>query len=206
MRFFYRFSWHIVRSLFKILLGFRVIGAEKIPLKGPLILASNHRSYFDPPLIGVSVEREVHYLAKSELFSFKPFGKLISVLNAHPVRRGQKDTAAVDEMIGLLKNGKAVVIFPEGTRQRGAKRLGKAKSGIARLAQATGAPILTVYIRGSNEKMKCLLRLRPLRVCFGRVIDSVEYRDFGQTPKGFRALANFVLEEVDRIMMDMETD
>jgi 1-acyl-sn-glycerol-3-phosphate acyltransferase len=205
MRLFYRFSWVIVRGLFKVLFGYRVIAAEKVPLKGPLILASNHRSYFDPPLIGVSVGREVHFLAKSELFYFKPFGKLISILNAHPIRRGQKDTAAVDQMIELLKNDKAVVIFPEGTRQRGKKRLGRAKSGIARLAQATGAPIQTVYVRGSNEMIKSMLRFRPLQVYFGRIIDSDEYRNFETSPKGFRALASFVLEEIDRLMTDVET-
>lgn len=204
MRLFYRFSWHIVRTLFRILLGYKVIGAEKVPSKGPLILASNHRSYFDPPLIGVSVDREVHFMAKSELFSFKPFGKLISILNAHPVRRGQKDTAAVDGMIELLRNDEVVVIFPEGTRQRGGKRTGKAKSGVARLAHASGAPILTVYVSGSDMKLKSLLRLRPLRVYFGRVIDPDEYRAFDPKPKGFRALANFVLEEIDRIMTNVE--
>jgi 1-acyl-sn-glycerol-3-phosphate acyltransferase len=175
-----------------------------VPSEGPVILASNHRSYFDPPLIGVSVDREVHFMAKSELFSFPPFGALISALNAHPVRRGQKDTAAVDRMVELLKDGAAVVIFPEGTRNRGQDRLGKAKSGIARLAQASGVPIQIVCVRGSRNKWKALLRRAPVRVYFGRVITSEEYRMYETDPKGYRALSRFVLGEIGRLMSEID--
>ncbi len=196
MRPFYRFSWKIVRALFRVLLGFRETGSEKVPLEGPVIIASNHRSYLDPPLLGVSIRREIHFLAKSELFSFKPFARLITTLNAHPVRRGMKDTAAVNEMIGLLERGEAVVIFPEGTRREDEREPLKIKSGVARLAQATGAPILTVHIRGSRRKFRALLRIDPVRVRFGRIIRPEEYREFGKDPKGFRKLAGYVLSEI----------
>ncbi len=196
MRPFYRLSWKIVRALFRVLLGFRETGSEKVPLEGPVIIASNHRSYLDPPLLGVSIRREIHFLAKSELFSFKPFARLITTLNAHPVRRGMKDTAAVNEMIGLLERGEAVVIFPEGTRRKDEMEPLKIKSGVARLAQATGAPILTVHIRGSRKKLRAILRIDPVRVKFGRIIRPEEYREFGKDPKGFRKLAGYVLSEI----------
>jgi 1-acyl-sn-glycerol-3-phosphate acyltransferase len=188
-----------VRTLFRVFLGFKEIGTDKVPPKGPVIIASNHRSYFDPPLLGVSIQREIHFLAKSELFTFKPFAKLITTLNAHPVRRGRKDTVAVNEMIGLLEKGEAVVIFPEGTRRTEKRRSVKIKSGVARLAQATGAPILTVHIKGSREKWKAFLRIKPVCVKFGRIIGPEEYRDFGENPKGFRELACYILEEIDKL-------
>lgn len=204
MRRFYGFSWKLVRAFFRVALGFRAFGSEKVPSGGPVILASNHRSFLDPPLIGVSVEREVHFMAKSELFTFRPFGRLIALLNAHPVRRGQKDAAAVEKMIELLRRGEAVVIFPEGTRQKGDGGVGRAKSGVARLAQATGASIVTVYVGGSREKWKAFLRLKPVRVHFGRVIGPDIYREYSRDPKGFRALATFVVEEIGRIQEEVD--
>jgi 1-acyl-sn-glycerol-3-phosphate acyltransferase len=204
MKPFYRFSWGIVRTLFKVLFGFRAVGSEKVPVDGPVILASNHRSYYDPPLIGISINREVHFLAKVELFSFRPFGKLISALNAHPVRRGQKDIAAVAEMVDLLKNARAVVIFPEGTRQKGMGDHVKAKSGVARLALATGAPIMTTYVQGSENVWKALFRLRPVRVHFGRIIEPEEYRKYSKDSKGFRSLAKYVLGEINELGREVE--
>ncbi len=206
MKPFYRFSWRVVRTLFKVTLGLKVVGSEKVPEEGPLILASNHRSYFDPPLLGISVSREIHFLAKSELFSFRPFGKLITYLNAHPIRRGEKDTHAVDGMVELLKRNEAVAIFPEGTRQKEGTNLGRPKSGVARLAQATGAPILTVYIRGSRKKWKGFLRIDPVGVYFGKMINPDVYGEYGKDPKGFRALATYVLSEIEGLMEKVERE
>ena len=200
MKVFYRFSWRTVRWFFRAAFGFRAIHAEKVPAEGPVILASNHRSYLDPPLIGVSIDREIHFLAKSELFAFRPFGRLISALNAHPVQRGRKDTAAIDQMIDLLKMDAAVVIFPEGTRQKASRGLGRPKSGVARLAQATGAPIVTVYIQGSRKIWRAILRRTPVRVYFGPAIRSEEYRRYSRDTKGFRILAGKVVEEIGRLM------
>ena len=206
MKPFYRFCWRVVRTLFKVFLGFKSVGSEKVPEEGPVIIASNHRSCFDPPLLGVSVNREIHFLAKSELFTFRPFAKLIIALNAHPVRRGHKEARAVGGMVDLLKNEEAVVIFPEGTRQKESEMLGNAKSGVARLAQASGAPILTAYIRGSRKKWKGFLRINPVRVYFGKLIGPDMYRDYGRDPKGFRALAKYVLGEIESIMKAVERE
>jgi 1-acyl-sn-glycerol-3-phosphate acyltransferase len=201
---FYRFSWRLVRTLFRVFFGFKSVGSEHVPPDGPLILASNHRSYLDPPLLGISLEREVHFLAKAELFAFGPFGRLITALNAHPVRRGQRDTTAVEGMVELLREGKVVVIFPEGTRQKVRMRSVQAKSGVSRLAQATGAPIQVAYVEGSGEKWKALLRLRPLRVYFGPIIQSEEYREYGSSTKGYRTLAKTVIGEIERLGREVE--
>ncbi len=205
MRLFYRFSWRIVRALFRALLGFKAVGSENVPSTGRVILASNHRSYLDPPLIGVSVGREVHFLAKSELFAFAPFARLISALNAHPVRRGQKDTGAIGVMTDLLKDEMAVVIFPEGTRQKKGSIPGKAKSGVARLALASGAPILPVYIKGSQSVWKAILRIEPVRVYFGKVIGPEESGRYRKDATGYRTLAGHVLEEINGLMREMQT-
>jgi 1-acyl-sn-glycerol-3-phosphate acyltransferase len=201
---FYRFSWVVVRFLFKVILGFRAEGAELVPSGCPVILASNHRSYLDPPLIGVSVDREVHFMAKAELFSFRPFGKLISALNAHPVHRGKGDTAAVDCMVDLLKKDSAVVIFPEGTRIHTKGGVGRAKSGVARLALATNAPIVTVCIKGNLNIWRAISRREPVRVYFGRVIRPEEYRCYGRNTRGYRRLAAYVLGEIERLVESVE--
>jgi 1-acyl-sn-glycerol-3-phosphate acyltransferase len=201
---FYRFSHTVVRAFFRLLFGFRAVESHRVPLEGPLILASNHRSYLDPPLIGVSLEREVHFMAKAELFSFAPFGRLITALNAHPVRRGRKDAAAVERMTELLKAGNAVVIFPEGTRERTGRGLGRAKTGVARLALASGAPIQIVYIRGSRSKLRAIFRRPAIHVHFGRIIGASEAGRYGADPKGFNLLARHILDEIGRLMREVE--
>ena len=98
--------------------GFRLtaVGVERIPREGPLLLAANHLSMLDPALIGCMVPRELDYMAKRELFRVPGFGGLIRRLNAHPVDRSGSDSAALRLALRLLNAGRALLVFPEGTR------------------------------------------------------------------------------------------
>lgn len=136
-------------------------GQENIPQKGGVIIAANHRSFADPPLIGVSTPREVHFLAKEELFRFKPFGWLIRNLNAHPLNRAG-DVGAFKLAERLLSKGYALIIFPEGTRSK-TDKFGKFKLGAAMLASRTGCAIVPTYVHNSAY----LKQFRRLRVMFG---------------------------------------
>ncbi|UCD17981.1 MAG: 1-acyl-sn-glycerol-3-phosphate acyltransferase, partial [Candidatus Zixiibacteriota bacterium] len=91
---------------------------ENIPKDGPFILASNHISLTDPPILGASVSRPVHFMAKKELFKNRAFGALLRRLNAYPVNRRGFDKAAIRTAISLLRSAQGMVIFPEGTRAR----------------------------------------------------------------------------------------
>jgi len=175
LRLHYRLSWLLLNLLAKVLFGFRVFGREAIPRNGPVIIASNHVSYCDPPIVGSGVPREVYFLAKEELFKNRLFGWLIRQYNAIPLRRSVGDIGAVKRAVQLLRQGKAVIMFPEGTRSLSGKLL-KPKPGVGMIATLTSAPIVPAYVYGTNRLFEALLRKSKLEVRFGRAIhpDSIE--------------------------------
>ncbi|MEA1939554.1 MAG: lysophospholipid acyltransferase family protein [Candidatus Caldatribacteriota bacterium] len=147
--------YHIAKAigwiLFKIFWRMEIIGSENIPKKGPLIIASNHASYLDPLILGISMKRNVHFIAKKEVFN-NVFGNFICrKLNAFPVDREKIiDMTALKTSIHIVQCGKVLGIFPEGRRSNNGK-LQEFKLGIIKIAMKTGAPILPVGIIGSNR-------------------------------------------------------
>ena len=158
---FYQFARFLVGVIARSLFFLRVRGAENVPLQGPLIVAANHVSNFDPPLLGVAMPRQIWYMAKKELFAIPVLGPVISRLGAFSVDRQAGGTAALRGALRMLKEGRAVGMFPEGGRNvEGDKEV---KSGVAFLAAASGAPVVPAAIVGTRG-------LRPFRrvtVAFG---------------------------------------
>jgi 1-acyl-sn-glycerol-3-phosphate acyltransferase len=138
------------------------IGREHLPRTGPLLFASNHRSFLDPFLIGMLVRRPVYYMAKRELFEKRWQAWILNALGAFPVDRGAGDAGAMDTARAILQRGDCVVVFPEGTRVRRGP-LGTAKRGIGRLALETGAPVAPVAVIGT-EHVRRGWRIRPRKV------------------------------------------
>ena len=104
--------------LFKLWLRLEVRGTEHIPARGPVVLACNHLSLLDPPVLGEAATRRIHCMAKEELFHNPIFGYIIRSLGAFPVRRGAADRNAIKHGMELLKRGEVVAVFPEGTRSK----------------------------------------------------------------------------------------
>ncbi len=144
----YRFVQFIFNILFKIIFRFEVIGRENIPLEGPVLIASNHVSLLDPPLVGTASSRPVNFMAKEELFTF-PLGPIYKSLGAFPVKRGASDRHAIKTALGLLKNNLVLGIFPEGTRSKDGT-LGPAEPGALTFAYKTGAAVVPTAVLGSN--------------------------------------------------------
>ncbi len=144
----------IVRALFKILfavgLRLRVEGTENIPKEGPLVIACNHLSLLDPPVLGTAASRKVHFMAKEELF-VPVLGTIYKILGAFPVRRGGADRAAIKHGIEILESGQVLAIFPEGTRSKTGK-LGKAQPGALMMASKAKATIIPACIIGTDYK------------------------------------------------------
>ena len=138
--------WLIGRAYF----GVRFEGVENIPKAGPLIIAPNHVTYVDPPLVTLAVRRPVYFMAWSRLFDVPLLGRLIRFLRAFPLETESADPTAVRGAARLLKAGQAVMIFPEGGRTLDG-RLQRFKPGAFRLACSQGAPILPVTIVGGHE-------------------------------------------------------
>lgn len=164
------FSYSVARILLDGLLGaatgWKVYGREHIPRSGGFILASNHASYSDPPLVGVAAVRELHFLAKEELFKPPVFGALIRHFHAIPIRRGKMDAAGMARAIEVLKAGHALVVFPEGTRSRDGV-LRPARPGAGIMAAGAGVPIVPCWIWGSNRPKEWFLGRGRLGVAFG---------------------------------------
>ena len=142
-------------------LRMRVIGAENVPMTGPLVVACNHISYVDPVALGVALPRRVWYMAKIELFRIPVLGAMLPSLGAYPVERGKGDIAAIRGSLRVLKEGKAVGIFPEGTRNLHGDA--PVHTGVALLASLAGAPVLPAFVRGGDRAK----RLGKLSVAFG---------------------------------------
>ena len=156
----------IVRAILQpfLHLYFRLgrIGMEHIPSEGPVLLASNHRSFSDPFMIGMCLRRPLRFVAKVELFDKRWKAWLLLALGAFPIRRGESDEEAMETARVILERGGAVGIFPEGTRVRPGP-LGDPKRGVGRLAIETGAPIVPVAVLGSEGIRRGWL-IRPRRV------------------------------------------
>src|SRR5271165_5332123 len=137
-------------------------GREHLPESGPLLLASNHRSFLDPFVIGALVRRPVYYMAKRELFERRWQAWALNALGAFPVDRGTGDGDAMSTARAILERGDCVVVFPEGTRIRRGP-LESPHRGIGRLALETGAPVAPVAVHGTEE-IRRGWRIRPRKV------------------------------------------
>lgn len=170
-------------------------------MQGALIIAPNHMSYLDPPIIACSQRRAVAFMAKEELFR-KPFlGWLIRSLDAFPLKRGAGDMDAIRLATSVLKEGKALLIFPEGTRGNG-EELGPISGGVASLAVSTGAKILPVGIAGTQKvwpKGVSKIRRGKMTVVFG---DPFGADDFPHTATP-RDLRNAMTERLQADILDL---
>jgi 1-acyl-sn-glycerol-3-phosphate acyltransferase len=170
------------RFFFKCLYRHRVYGKEHFAPGGAL-LAGNHTSFLDPPIAAISSPEEVHFLARESLFKNPLFGAFIRKLNSHPVSGDASDIAVFKTITQLLKEGKKVVLFPEGTRSVD-DRLGEIKPGIGMLVSRAQAFIIPMYIHGAFEiwgRKRKFPKLWGKTACvFG---SPIYYKDFSHLDK-----------------------
>jgi 1-acyl-sn-glycerol-3-phosphate acyltransferase len=175
-RWLYDWLWVVCRTLAVSVFGFRVRFAEPLPPQGGLIVLSSHQSHLDPLLLGLAADRRLSSLARSSLYSFKPFAAVITALDAVPIDRNASMVKAMKAVIGRLREGRAVVIFPEGTRTATGE-LGEIKGGFALLAKKAEVPIVPVAIVGAYEcwpRTRVLPRPGRIRLEFGPLISAAD--------------------------------
>jgi len=165
----YRALKPVAVALMRLLFRLEVHGREQVPAAGPLLLVSNHVSLLDPPIVGGASPRDLHFMAKEELFGIPLLGWLIRRLNARPVKRDGSDGRALKTALRLLREGRALLVFPEGTR--GVEgRLGEGKPGAGMLAVMSGATVVPVHVSGSGRALpagRVVPRPAKVRVRFG---------------------------------------
>ncbi len=134
----------------KLVYALKIEGAENIPETGPVIIAPNHKSFWDAFFVAAATKRPIRFMGKNELFEGRG-GKLLIRLGAFPVRRGASDAEAIETARQILRDGGLLALFPEGTRVRDPTILGKPHKGAARLALETGATIVPCAITGTDK-------------------------------------------------------
>jgi 1-acyl-sn-glycerol-3-phosphate acyltransferase len=164
---YYSGTHFVAGGVFGLLARWEIRGRQHVPREGGLIVASNHVSFWDPPFVGAALPREGHFLAKEELFRTPGLGLAIRMLNAIPIRRGVADLSGLSRALEVLRQGHALLMFPEGSRMRDGE-LHPARPGVGMMAVQANVPVLPCYISGSNQPRRWLLRGGRVRIWFGR--------------------------------------
>lgn len=171
----------------------QVIGAEHIPKEGPVILCANHISLLDPPLLGSGIERQVHFMAKEELFRIPVISFFIKKFGAFPVKRGAGDRASIRTALNLLEDGKIFGIFPEGTRSKNGE-LGPGLPGVAMFALKSQAAVIPVAIVGPYRLFK------PVKIVYGQPIDLSELRSKKSGSDTLKEATDLIMSQIQRLL------
>lgn len=187
------------KPLFRTLMGIKAFGTENIP-EGACIVAANHRSHLDPPVLNSVFPEPLIFLAKEELFR-PPLGWILRHMRAIPVKR-RGDVEVLNASLELLKKNLKVAIFPEGTRARPGEFL-RPKPGVGVLAIRSGAPVLPVLIEGTDLSMprgsKCPKLFGKIEVKIGKPFIAQGYDD---SPKGYKEAAQEIMRKIQDLSED----
>ena len=198
MKLVYYSGWSFFRTITKILFRIKVNGKENFPKTGGFILASNHQSYLDPPVVGSWAPRSVYFMTKAELFENKILGWYLWNTNARPVKRGAMDRHAIKTILGIIADGYGVTIFPEGTRSVTGEFL-EPKAGIGMIAKKAQCQIIPTYVSGFNCLKDVFFGKAKLTITYGKPISAewVMAQEAGKS--GYSAIAQHVMDEIQKI-------
>lgn len=193
----YRAGYTLSKLVAKLGFRLRTYGQDNLIEDGPAILASNHASYLDPPLVGISCRKDVYFLARKSLFERPVIGPLLAQLNTVPVDRDRGDVAAIRAMIKLLKSGNRVLVFPEGTRSKDGN-LQPARAGVGLLIAKSLAPVVPVRVFGSFAALPRSggIRFVPISVVIGKPLFFTK-QDLGDDERAaYQVLSNRVMAAI----------
>jgi 1-acyl-sn-glycerol-3-phosphate acyltransferase len=199
----YAFVRSFVRNtFFRTFGGIKTVGESNIPLEGPVIFAPNHVSNLDPPIIACSQNRrQTTFMAKEELFKVPVLGPIIHSLGAFKVRRGEGDTESIRKALGLLEEGRALLVFPEGARGDG-KSLQPINRGVAMLAKRSGAQVVPVGIAGTHivlPKGRSKPKRHRMQVTYGQPFTYVQFATHANEAQNRDAFAEKLLSEISML-------
>ncbi|OEF97281.1 acyl-phosphate glycerol 3-phosphate acyltransferase [Vulcanibacillus modesticaldus] len=186
----YFFARKIVRGYFKLFFKWEVNGAGNVPNDGSVILVANHISNYDPLALGCAVERQVHFMAKEELFKIPLVGKIIYKFGAFPIKRGKSDRKAIKKGLEILNQGKILGIFPEGTRSKTGE-LGKGLPGATLFALKSEAVVVPVGIVSSYRMFA------PIKINIGRPISLDNYKKDKISSDDLANATEFIMEQIN---------
>ena len=182
-----------IQPLTKLFSSLRNYGSERVPLEGGIVLAMNHFSWLDPPAFGTCSPRTIHFLAKSEIHSHFGLGQIIRAFGARSVRRGESDREAVRAMREIVRDGHALGLFVEGTRQKSGVP-GEAMPGAGMVALQEEVPVLPAAIHGSQDWR--LWNRHAVSVAWG---EPMSFDGIPRSGKGYREASLHIQEEIHRL-------
>ncbi len=201
---FYRLIRAVLYMLYRLLFRFRFYGAENVPpdtdARG-VILAPNHASFLDPPILGISLSRRVTFLAKEYLFKNWFVGAVLRGIGAYPIKSEKDDLKSIRDLIRLLKAGRCVVVFPEGTRSE-TGQMKQPEAGIGFLAAKSSAHVVPVYIRGSYDaypKGAKFFKMKPVDVYYGKPFIPAEDNSLMDSPDPYAATSREIMARIQAI-------
>jgi len=202
----------VLRPPMALWFNWRFEGLEHVPREGPVLVAANHISYFDPLAHGyfmVKAGRRPRFLAKKELYGNSFLRRALLGAGQIPVERGSGSHAPVQAAMKALRKGEAVVVYPEGTITKKPDLMPMSgKTGIARLALATRVPVLPIAVWGSHRVWgshgsRSISFGRPIRLKAGPPLDFSRFEDEQNDPATFRKVTDAVIEELSRLVEDL---
>ena len=194
-RWFYAVIRFIVGIPFRIVFNIKYEGTENLPQHGSVIIAGNHRTWFDPIIIALKVKYISSYMAKAELFDIVPLGIMIRAVHGFPTRRNSADVSALGRAERYIRNGYNLTIFPEGTRSKDGK-IGRAKSGVAYIASKCGVP---VYPVGISYKGHLCFR-RKITVRFGKPLSPNDLQMHSMTKSELRDAGERIMTKIAELV------
>lgn len=201
--FFYRLVKVVLFTLYVILFRFRATNANNFPSDGRgVIFAPNHASFLDPPIIGISVRHHVTYLAKEYLFKPLLLGAPLRWMWVLPVKSQNSDFRSMRDLIRILKEGRQIVVFPEGTRSEMGRLKENPEPGVGFLAMKSGAHVVPVFIRGTYEawpKGKKFFRCKPVTARFGESFIPAEDPRFKDLEDPYTAVSREIMTRIAAI-------
>jgi len=208
----YYIGWSLFRLMYSTYFRRRIYNAAQVPLSGPVILASNHASFLDPPLVGSSLQRPINYLARESLFRLPGIGALLRSWQAVPVDRDGGTGKGLKRILERLQNGGGIILFPEGTRTNDGK-LQPARAGIGLAVIKSTAPVIPVRVFGTFEaygRHVTIPRPHRVEVKFGLPMLFTELRaEAAVCPKPrlkeiYQQVADQIMAEIAKIELKLE--
>jgi len=194
----YWFFHYLINIYMYTFCRLKIVGRGNVPRRGGLIVASNHIAGADPFLLGSAVPRECWFMAKKELFEPFFLGGLISRVNAFPVNRFGLDLEVIKKSIELLKQNRALIMFPEGTRSADGILM-EGKIGVGMLASKAVVPIIPVYLKNTKKAWFNLFTGKRMLVIYGEPISGDWIRSCPGTKEGYRMVTDKLMEKLTEL-------
>ncbi len=186
--------------VFLIPLGLKGKGTHNIPSTGPIIVAANHVSIWDPIIVALIINRPINFMAKAELFNYKVLGKLLEKTYVFPVKRGAADRTAIKKAILVLEEGKVLGIFPEGSRNKSGEEI-KAQAGVAMIALKAGAPVLPVACVGTDRILP-IGWFSSFEVRIGEALTLEEFKGEKVNSKLMAEVSDLITQEINTLLQE----